>query len=180
MLLVRINRTTVATALFHLGLAEHLLPSYKPLDVPSDLTALCGKVDLLKDPAALEDNRIVLPLVRKYMSVLYGFAEDADVDVTVKVAWDGARLSAPSTPVRRPTSGAPPSHLPINNDSSGAGKPGSSSIGVSLTSAANSRSNLIEGDDALYPGLPLTRSLSFDSTFRSGVDINKLAGKAHT
>ena len=42
MLLIRFNRTTVTTALFYLGLAEHFLPSFPRVDIPQRLSDICA------------------------------------------------------------------------------------------------------------------------------------------
>lgn len=41
MLLIRLNRTTVATAFFYLGLAKHFLPTFDAITVPPELVELC-------------------------------------------------------------------------------------------------------------------------------------------
>lgn len=180
MLLVRINRTTVATALFHLGLAEHILPAYQSLSLPSELLALCERVDSGRgqaDREALEDTRVVTPLVRACMTSLYGFTDSKDVDVTVEVSAGGSRPTGPSTPVRRPATGpaaVPPFSLGGDGERKGGSPSAARGAGIGSTNS-NSRSNLADSDDALGQPL-LSRSLSFDSTFRSGVDICKLAG----
>lgn len=180
MLLVRINRTTVTTALFHLGLAEHFLPSYKPLDVPKQLVDLCQRADSKEtvDASNLLTSENVTPLVRKCMAGLYGFADDMDVDVTVEVSAARLRPAVPSTPVRR---GVPPCPLKVAMEGvacKALPDPVRSSdnltkIGES-SSRGSSRSNLAAVDD--FPVPQVTRSLSFDSTFKSNIDVAKLAG----
>eukprot|EP00607_Mallomonas_marina_P010550 CAMPEP_0182418908 /NCGR_PEP_ID=MMETSP1167-20130531/3287_1 /TAXON_ID=2988 /ORGANISM="Mallomonas Sp, Strain CCMP3275" /LENGTH=1191 /DNA_ID=CAMNT_0024593387 /DNA_START=314 /DNA_END=3889 /DNA_ORIENTATION=- len=52
LLLIRVNRTTVATAFFYMGLAEHIIPAFKPLPIPTELQRLVE----VTDTAALNDQ----------------------------------------------------------------------------------------------------------------------------
>ena len=186
MLLVRINRTTVATALFHLGLADIMLPAYEALNVPKELITLCDRLNDatdLAEKATLSDARIVTPLVRKCISNLYGFTNDNEVDVTASVMVDSRPLTPSTTPVRRGKLGTPLSPLSLAAEKSG-GKTdvstsGADSIHLKDSLASVSRTNLVNIEESSASPIPppFTRSLSFDSALNSGVDLTKLASK---
>lgn len=87
MLLIRFNRTTVTTALFYLGLAEHFLPSFPKVDISCRLSQLCSEMtsaaaaspscEVDVDPAIYAE---ALSLVKTTIASLYGIpAEEVEL-----------------------------------------------------------------------------------------------------
>jgi CRP-like cAMP-binding protein len=85
MLLIRFNRTTVTTALFYLGLAEHFLPSFPRVSIPDRLSELCSEMPSVDSPSScdvssekmeLAQYEECLHLVKTTIASLYGISAD--------------------------------------------------------------------------------------------------------
>ena len=95
MLLIRFNRTTNTTALFYLGLAEHMVPKVPPIPVPGRLQEICalacpsssssrGKLALSSlDPCLYPE---CLELIQQMIGSLLGIAPEEVVLPTEQVA----------------------------------------------------------------------------------------------
>jgi CRP-like cAMP-binding protein len=72
MLLIRFNRTTITTALFYLGLAQHFPPSFPKIEIPQDLIALLSASDDSFDPMSGTHHKDCIKFVREAIASLYG------------------------------------------------------------------------------------------------------------
>ena len=163
----------MATALFHLGMAEHILPCYEPLYVPQELSELCEQLVNNKDSRSkpLDTANIATPPVRKLLGSLYGYVDGSDLDVPVSVHIEQS-VTHPTTPVRKGHAGT------LLNDKNSIGQVNTSHTSNSGKLLSNARSNVIDDeDDGTLTAVPFTRSISFDSSIRhdDNIDISKLS-----
>jgi CRP-like cAMP-binding protein len=74
MLLIRFNRTTITTALFYLGLAQHFPPSFPKVDIPPELITLLENSDSSFDPNTSSStyHQECIKYVHQAIASLYG------------------------------------------------------------------------------------------------------------
>jgi CRP-like cAMP-binding protein len=162
MLLARINRTTVTTSLFYLGLADNFLPAFRLVHVPSHLSEVCSSSACIEDvkkalairkSTEMKSERgdykrpdELLPLVRECIYELCGLSGD---HVDVQVAVD---LSGPSVPSAKDES--------AKEESSGP------KAGDSVPKALKRDDSDTDDEAELREYFPPIRAKSFDSTFQ--------------
>jgi CRP-like cAMP-binding protein len=99
MLLIRFNRTTITTALFYLGLAQHFPPSFPKIEIPQDLMTLLSASDDSFDPMSGPHHKDCIKFVREAIASLYGVLP-SEVELPYQkspsVAVQHQILSAPS------------------------------------------------------------------------------------
>jgi CRP-like cAMP-binding protein len=100
MLLNKINRATVGTALFHLGLAECMLPNHRLIKVSESVSELCGRTRTAAElnAAVADSSTLLYQLLRASVVDLIGTEVDIDPNVAVLEVEMPASASAAASP----------------------------------------------------------------------------------
>jgi len=148
MLLIRFNRTTITTALFYLGLAEHFIPSFPRIPIPEELVELCKSSSCGGRSRVGSEDELLMSDVSHSRSVLL-----------VREAIAGL-LGVDASDINLPQSSTSAcSH--------------SSSSGLRHDEEEELEDGDRESTLSIPPPIAITRALSFDSTMAQGGDTTQ-------
>lgn len=177
MLLNKINRATVGTALFHLGLAECMLPNHRIVEVSEGVLNLCSKAKTAAElTAALGADKSKASLHQLLRaSVVDVIGAEVDIDPNIPIVEVDVPEAATSSTVplsdQAQQAFTPPRNTSSSSSQARHGEMLSADSKIAPPRALRGDSALamssIDTDDLLAP-INLKRSQSFDSTFSGG------------
>jgi CRP-like cAMP-binding protein len=186
MLLNKINRATVGTALFHLGLADCMLPNHRLIKVSESVQELCGKVKTAGElNAALAGTSAPLyQLLRTSVIDVLGTEVEIDPSVAVLEVEMSVPASSSTSPATHTDTSSADTNLftPPRTSASSQSRHAevlSTDSKIAPPKALRGESSFIMSSmdtDALLAPISLKRSQSFDSTFSGGTGpLNKFS-----